>query len=127
MARCELTGKGPVVKNLVSHSNIKTKFKAFPNVQKKKFYSQTLGEFVTLKVAASTIKSLEHFGGFDKFLLNQDNKTLSPRAMTAKTRITRKLTSSKKVKVAAAPAAEKVEAAPKVKKAPAKKTAAKKA
>lgn len=125
MARCELTGKGPVVKNLVSHSNIKTKFKAFPNVQKKKFYSQTLGEFVTLKVATSTIKSLEHFGGFDKFILNQNDKVLSPRAMTAKTRITRKLTSKKSTKTAA-PKTE-VKAAAPAKKTAAPKKAAKKA
>ncbi|MBY0313884.1 MAG: 50S ribosomal protein L28 [Bdellovibrionales bacterium] len=149
MARCELTGKGPVVKNLVSHSNIKTKFKAFPNVQKKKFFSNALGEFVTLKVATSAIKSLEHFGGFDKFILNQDNKKLSPRAMTAKTRIIRKIaggakkaakgmSTGAKVAVAAAAGAAVVaaaagvamaasSAATKGKKTAAKKTATKKA
>ena len=76
MAQCELTGKGPVVKNKVSHSNIKTKSKAYPNVQKKKLYSQSLGQFVSLKVATSTIKSLEHMGGFDKFILNQSEEQL---------------------------------------------------
>lgn len=95
MARCELTGKGPVVKNLVSHSNIKTKFMAIPNVQKKRFYSNALGEFVTLKVAASTIKSLEHSGGFDKFVLNQDEEKMSVRGLTVKRRIARKIKSKK--------------------------------
>ncbi len=95
MARCELTGKGPVVKNLVSHSNIKTKFMAIPNVQKKRFYSNALGEFVTLKVATSTIKSLEHSGGFDKFVLNQVDDTMSTRAQTVKRRITRKIKAKK--------------------------------
>lgn len=95
MARCEITGKGPVVKNLVSHSNIKTKFKAIPNVQKKRFYSNALGEFVTLKVATSTIKSLEHSGGFDKYVLNQEEDGMSARALTVKRRIARKIRSKK--------------------------------
>ena len=91
MARCELSGKSPVVKNLVSHSNIKNKSKAYPNVQKKRLYSQVLDQFVSLKVATSTLKSMEHSGGFDKYILNQDNKVLSKRALTAKQRITRKI------------------------------------
>ena len=95
MARCELTGKSPVVKNLVSHSNIKTKFMAIPNVQKKRFYSNALGEFVTLKVATSTIKSLEHSGGFDRFVLKQIDDTMSTRALTVKRRITRKIKAKK--------------------------------
>ncbi|MBY0384743.1 50S ribosomal protein L28 [bacterium] len=95
MARCEITGKSPVVKNLVSHSNIKTKFMAIPNVQKKRLFSTALGEFVTLKVAASTIKSLEHSGGFDKFILNQEEETMSDRALTVKRRIARKIKSKK--------------------------------
>jgi large subunit ribosomal protein L28 len=95
VARCEITGKSPVVKNLVSHSNIKTKFMAIPNVQKKRLYSNALGEFVTLKVATSTIKSLEHSGGFDKFILNQDDDTMSERALTVKRRIVRKIKAKK--------------------------------
>lgn len=95
MARCELTGKGPVVKNLVSHSNIKTKSKAYPNVQKKKLYSQALGQFVTLKIATSTLKSLEHQGGFDKYILNQPEKDMSQRALTVKRRIVRKISVKK--------------------------------
>ncbi len=91
MARCELTGKSPVVKNLVSHSNIKTKSKAIPNVQKKRLFSNCLGVFVTLKVATSAIKSLEHCGGFDKFVLNLDEEKMSDRALTVKRQIVRKL------------------------------------
>ena len=95
MARCELTGKSPVVKNLVSHSNIKTKFKAIPNVQKKRIFSNALAEFVTLRIAASTIRSVEHSGGFDKFILNQDEDSMSPRALTVKRRIARKIKAKK--------------------------------
>ena len=49
MSRCELTGKGPVVKNIVSHSNIKNKSKAMPNIQVKRFFSDALKETVKLK------------------------------------------------------------------------------
>ena len=92
MARCELTGKSPVVKNLVSHSNIKTKSIAMPNIQKKRLYSTVLDEMVTLKVATSALKSLEHSGGFDKFILNQSEENLSKRALAVRSRIKRKIT-----------------------------------
>ncbi len=98
MSRCELSGKSPVVKNLVSHSNIKTKSKAMPNVQRKRIFSKTLNSMVRLYMATSTLRDMEHIGGFDKFILNQDDKVLSPRAMDIKTRIRRKMNkSSKKV------------------------------
>lgn len=96
MSRCELTGKGPVVKNLVSHSNIKTKKTAQPNVQRKRIFSRSLNEMVRLYIAASTLRDMEHFGGFDAFILNQDDKTLSKRAMEVKSRIRRKISKAKK-------------------------------
>ncbi len=91
MPRCELTGKSPEVKNLVSHSNIKTKSVAIPNVQQKRLFSRLLGEMVNLKMAASTIRSIDHVGSFDKFLLNQPEDKLSKRALSLKTRMLRKL------------------------------------
>ena len=92
MGRCELTGKGPVVKNLVSHSNIKTKSTSQPNIQKKRLFSQALGQLVTLRVAASAIRDMEHGGGLDKFILTQNEEKLSKRALTIRTRIRNKLT-----------------------------------
>ncbi len=101
MGRCELTGKGPVVKNLVSHSNIKTKSTAQPNVQKKRLFSQALGGLVTLRVATSTIRDMEHVGGLDKFILRQDTELLSKRALAVQNKIRRKLAGgSKKTKKA---------------------------
>ena len=91
MPRCELTGKSPEVKNLVSHSNIKTKSVALPNVQQKRLFSTLLGQMVSLKIASSTIKSIDHVGSIDKFLLNQEDSRLSKRALTLKTRMLRKL------------------------------------
>ncbi|MGE0528561.1 MAG: bL28 family ribosomal protein [Bdellovibrionales bacterium] len=91
MPRCELTGKVPQVKNLVSHSNIKTKSVAIPNVQQKRIYSNVLGTMLSFKLAASTIRSIDHVGSLDKFLLNQPDECLSKRALTVKNRMRRKL------------------------------------
>ena len=91
MPRCELSGKTPEVKNKVSHSNIKTKSVALPNVQQKRLYSSLLGEMVSLKLATSTIRSIDHMGSLDKFVLNQSEEQLSKRALTLKTRMLRKL------------------------------------
>ena len=98
MPRCELSGKGPVVKNLVSHSNIKTKSTAYPNIQSKRVYSQALNSFVNFKVATSTLRTLEHKGGFDSYILKQDDKKLSKRALTVKNKIKRKLSRPPKAK-----------------------------
>lgn len=115
MSRCELTGKGPVVKNLVSHSNIKTKTIAQPNIQKKRVFSQALGSLVTLRLATSAIRDMEHVGGLDKYILRQKEEKLSKRALAIKTRIRAKLVGKKTA--GTKPAAVKTAAAK-----PAKKT-----
>ena len=96
MSRCEITGKSPVVKNLVSHSNIKTKSTAQPNVQRKRIFSRTLNEMVRLYVATSAIRDMEHSGGFDAFILNAQEENLSKRARVVKTKIRRKMNAKKK-------------------------------
>ncbi len=87
MSRCELSAKGPVVKNLVSHSNIKTKFKAQPNVQYKQMFSNALNRSVTLQVAMSTLRTVQHQGGLDSYILKQADTKLSKRALTVKRKI----------------------------------------
>jgi large subunit ribosomal protein L28 len=87
MPRCELTGKGPTVKNLISHSNIKSKTWAQPNVQKRRLYSTALNRFVTLNVAVSTIRTLDQVGGLDRFILSQGEANLSDRAREVRKQI----------------------------------------
>jgi large subunit ribosomal protein L28 len=96
MSRCELTGKSPVVKNLVSHSNIKTKTIAQPNIQKKRVFSQALGGLVTLRIATSAIRDIDHVGGLDKYILGRDEAKLSKRALAVKNRIQNKISAKKK-------------------------------
>ena len=95
MSRCELSGKGPVVKNLVSHSNIKTKSTALPNVQRKRIFSKALNQMVRLYMATSTLREMEHTGGFDSYILNQNDGILSKRALDIKGRIRRKISKAK--------------------------------
>lgn len=95
MPRCEITGKGVVPKNLVSHSNIKTKSKAFSNIQGKTFFSDQLRSSFHLKVATRTIRTIDKIGSFDVFLLKQPDQNLSPYALSIKKKIIKK-TSKKK-------------------------------
>ena len=91
MSQCELTGKKPVVKNLVSHSNIKTKYKAQPNIQNKRIFSKALNQMVRLNMAASTLRSMEHNGGIDTFILSLGTEKMSKRALAVRSRILAKM------------------------------------
>ena len=68
MARvCQLSGKHTRSGNNVSHANNRTKRKFYPNLQRKRFFSEELGEWVTLKVATSVIRDMNR-KGFDTVL-----------------------------------------------------------
>ena len=63
MARfCDLTGKGPLTGNKVSHSNVKTKRKFYPNLQTKKFFIPELNDWVTLKVSTQAMRTINKKG-----------------------------------------------------------------
>lgn len=91
MPICELTQKKPVVVNLVSHSNIKTKSSSQPNIQKKQLYSQALGQSFIFNIATSTLRSIEHKGGFDAFILKQPKEKLSKKALVIQRKIQKRL------------------------------------
>ena len=67
MKVCQLTGKRTRSGNNVSHANNKTKRTFAPNLQKKRFYSEIEGKWITLKVAASAVRSINR-RGFDAVL-----------------------------------------------------------
>jgi len=63
MARvCQVTGKRPIVGNLVSHSNIKTKRRFLPNLQTKRFYFVEEDRWITLKVSSEAIRTINKNG-----------------------------------------------------------------
>ncbi len=59
---CEITGKRPRVGNNVSHSNIKTKRKFYPNLQTKRFYIPEEDKWITLKVSTSALRTINKKG-----------------------------------------------------------------
>src|SRR6266478_5409416 len=89
--RCELTAKGPLVGHTVSHSNIKTKRRFLPNLCNVTFISDALGKNVRLRVSTNAIKSVDHRGGFDAFLIKAKADVLSPRALELKRAIEKKV------------------------------------
>ena len=93
--KCDLTGKQSMTGNNVSHANNKTKRKFFPNLQIVSLYSEKLESKLSLKVAASTLRTVEKSGGIDKFLLNTKANNLSTLAKKYKKNILKKIESNK--------------------------------
>jgi large subunit ribosomal protein L28 len=82
--RCELTGKGPMWGNNVSHANNKTRRRFLPNLQEVTLISDTLGRGFRLRVSAAGIRSVDHCGGLDAFLAKAKDDELSPAALQIK-------------------------------------------
>jgi large subunit ribosomal protein L28 len=89
--RCELSGKAVLSGQLVSHSNRKTKRKFRPNLCNVTLQSETLGRSVSLRVTAHALRSVEHRGGLDAFLLKAHADDLSPTALGLKRDIEKKI------------------------------------
>jgi large subunit ribosomal protein L28 len=87
---CELTGKGTLVGNNVSHANNKTKRRWLPNLQNITFLSETLGTGLCFRVSTNGIRSVEHVGGIDKWLLKTSDTKLSLDARRAKRLVAKK-------------------------------------
>ena len=91
MARkCPVTGKGALVGNNVSHSNRKTKRRFLPNLLNVTLLSDALGRSIRLRVSANALKTVDHRGGFDAFLLKAKDAELSPRVLELKRQVVKK-------------------------------------
>ena len=88
--RCELTGKAVQTGNLVSHSNHKTRTRFLPNLCNVTLISDALGRSVRLRVAAASLRSVEHRGGLDAFLTKASEIDLSQTARLLKREIAKK-------------------------------------
>jgi len=87
--RCGITGKGVLTGNNVSHANNKTRRRFLPNLQETTFWSDVLGAPVKLRLSTSGIRTVEHNGGLDAFLLGTPDRRLPEEALTLKRRIER--------------------------------------
>ena len=82
--RCELTGKGVQTGNRVSHANNKTRHRWLPNLQRVTLQSDALGQSFKFRVAASALRTVDHRGGLDAFLMKAPDTDLSPNALRVK-------------------------------------------
>ena len=87
---CELTGKGRQVGNNVSHANNKTKRTFLPNLQNVTLISDTLERGVKLRVSMSGLRSVEHVGGLDNWLMKTSDEKLSLNVRRLKREIAKK-------------------------------------
>jgi large subunit ribosomal protein L28 len=89
--RCELTGKTAQVGHKVSHSNRKTKRRFLPNLVNVTLISDALGRSVRLRISANAVRTVDHRGGLDAFLVKAKDADLSVRALGLKRQVVKKL------------------------------------
>lgn len=88
---CELTGKGPMSGNKVSHANNKTRRRFLPNLNDVTLMSDALGLSFKLRISAAGLRSVDHRGGLDAYLAKAKDDELSDRAMKIKKDIAKAL------------------------------------
>src|ERR1700742_3116474 len=93
---CSVSGKKPHYGNNVSHSNNKTRRRWEPNLQICSFPSELLGKRITLRLTANGIRTIEHNGGIDAWLLGTRNSQLGEEALKIKKRLAKKQKTEKK-------------------------------
>ena len=84
---CELSGKGPMTGNNISHANNKTRRRFLPNLNEVTLLSDALGQSFKLRISAYALRSVDHRGGLDAYLLKARDVELSDRALKIKREI----------------------------------------
>ncbi|NEY91497.1 50S ribosomal protein L28 [Tabrizicola oligotrophica] len=84
---CELTGKGPMSGNNISHANNKTRRRFLPNLNDVTLISDVLGQSFKLRVSAAALRTVDHRGGLDAFLAKAKDDELSVNALKIKKEI----------------------------------------
>jgi len=87
--RCQITGKGVLAGNNVSHANNRTRRRFLPNLQDSSLLSDILGTAVRMRLSTRAIRTVEHSGGIDAFLLGTPNSRLTEDAKVLKRRLLR--------------------------------------
>ncbi|SEH33470.1 50S ribosomal protein L28 [Magnetospirillum fulvum] len=89
--RCAITGKGVLTGNNVSHANNKSRRRFLPNLQEVSLLSDALNQTVRLRLCTNGLKTVEHNGGIDAYLLSVTDSKLPEDARRLKRRIQRAL------------------------------------
>ena len=84
---CELTGKGPMTGNNVSHAKNRTRRRFLPNLNDVTLQSESLGRGVKLRISAAALRTVDHRGGLDAFLAKASDTDLSANALKVKKEI----------------------------------------
>ena len=103
--RCELTGKDVQTGNNVSHANNKTRRRFLPNLCEVSLMSEALNRKVRLRISAHALRTVEHRGGLDAFLMKARKGELSTKARRLKREIKKRNTAEATEAAPAAPAA----------------------
>lgn len=85
--RCELTGKGPMSGNNVSHAKNRTRRRFLPNLNDVTLLSETLGRGIKFRISAAALRTVDHRGGLDAFLAKAKDEELSDSALKVKKEI----------------------------------------
>lgn len=86
---CELSGKGPMSGNTVSHANNKSRRRFLPNLNEVTLISDVLGQSFKLRISAHALRTVDHRGGLDAFLAKASDGDLSAKALRIKKDIAR--------------------------------------
>jgi large subunit ribosomal protein L28 len=81
---CELTAKGPMSGNMISHANNKTRRRFLPNLNEVTMISDILGKSFSFRVSAAALRSVDHRGGLDAYLAKAKDSELSVNALKVK-------------------------------------------
>ncbi|MEM9469827.1 MAG: 50S ribosomal protein L28 [Pseudomonadota bacterium] len=88
--QCMITGKKPMSGNHVSHAQNKVRRKFLPNIQDTSVYSEILGRKIRIRATAAGLRTLDHKGGIDKFLMNTAPTKLDPALRPIKAELEKK-------------------------------------
>ena len=86
---CEISGKGVLTGNNVSHANNKSRRRFLPNLQEQSLLSDVLGASIRVRLTTHALRTIEHNGGLDAFLMSTPNRNLPAEAQVLKRRIVR--------------------------------------
>jgi large subunit ribosomal protein L28 len=86
---CELSGKGPMSGNTVSHANNKNRRRFLPNLNEVTLISDLLGQSFKLRISAAALRTVDHRGGLDAFLAKAKDVELSTKALKIKKELTK--------------------------------------
>lgn len=85
--RCMITGKGVMSGNNVSHAQNKTRRKFLPNIQDTGVYSEALGRLIKVRASTHGLRTIEHKGGLDAYLVKTASSKLDPALRPVKAKV----------------------------------------